>query len=267
MALDAFVMCRCWQDRRTSPPPLPADQIAVDDGYLNPTLPYQGDENLYVAFDQWRRQACEHERMHAADERIANVAGYAFFQETLARAGWEHFPVLDAELPHANGGTMPADAAARVLEELRYLTARADLGELTQLRDAESGDAVWTYINAYEGVMVRLGAETRIGADPAGFFVWDDTVDPPAEVFRAMTFSQRHAGGTGRDLRVEFSDGDRRVVVRVGHHLIGGDETTGPERLEVVTRPVNAPDLAFVVGPLSTVCRAAVETGNPVVWC
>jgi hypothetical protein len=269
MALDAFVRCRCWEEGRTSPPPVPADQIAVDeDGILNPTIPYQGNEELHRAFSLWRRHdACAHEWMEAAWARIGSGGSYALFREALGHAGWHRFPVLKAELPVIFHGMMSAAAAARMLEELRRLTGVVALGERTELRDADTGDVVWTYIAAFDGVVLGLGMEAWLGVDPAGFFIWNPRVDPPVEVFRAIAFTQRYAGGTGRDLRAEFDDGNRRVVLRVGHGLIGGHESTGPARLEVVTRPARVADFANQVEALTTVCRAAVATGNPVIWC
>lgn len=40
-----------------------------------------------------------------------------------------------------------------------------------------------------------------------------------------------------------------------------------PRRLRVDTRPVTAHDFAYIVEPLTAVCTAAIETGNPVIWC
>lgn len=267
MGLDAFVRCRCWEEALTSPPPLPADQIALDEeGFLHPTIPYDGNEQLHHAFYRWREDACAHDRMEAAWERIGSWHSYSLMLTALAHAGWQRFPTLEAELPSTNGGSMPAEAAARVLEELRSFTELADLGERTELLDTETGDVVRTYVPG-SPVFMWLGPQARIGLDPAGFFIWDDTVDPPVEVFRAMAFTQRYAGGTGRDLRAEFSDAERRVVMRIGYHLIGGEGSTGPEHLEVVTRPAQSADFSPTVEALAAVCRAAVATGNPVIWC
>ena len=288
MGLDAFVNCRCWQDGNVTEPPVPRSLI-VDEGE---GLDFSGpDDRMYYKFRSWQRDACAHAGMEMASERISNWGGYRLFQDALSTAGWEHFPTLEAQLPAANGGSMPASDAGQALEELRYFSDQAELGTQTNLVDGESGAEIQTYIADYDGVF-KLSNPWRIGVDPQGFFVWDVFEDPPREVFRAMRCTQQVIGdapdgrrrfrvlrliqdvtGIGPRRRrrlVRITDVDSAAEVTVDTGPVGvdlDDDRRFPRSLEVVTRPVTAEDYDYILEPLTTVCQAAVETGNPVVWC
>jgi hypothetical protein len=260
MGLDAFVHCRCWQDGRAAAPPCAPELIGFDeDGWLSLLLPYDGNEPAHDAFDQWRYSGCAHEDMRFARERVSNWAGYRRFQQALRQAGWSHFPTLYAELPNNNGGRMSAAAAASALEELEHFTGHAALGSEVILVDEATGAVVMRYIAAYEGVTM-LGPGYRAGVDPDGFFVREPDTDPPVTLFSSMRFRQRIVDAQ----RVEFGDGRGAVQVAMPPVHGAGDEP--PEQFRVETRTRTAADFAYVVEPLRTLCRAAVETGNPVVW-
>jgi hypothetical protein len=244
MGLDAFVRCRCWEDGGYQPPPIP---VSVDeDGILSATEPC-GDEE-WRAVDAWKATACPHEDMEAASEHISNWGGYRAFQSALETAGWQHFPTLKAELPNANGGQMPAEASTRAFAELIYFTEHADVGTETVLLDEDTGTEVTAYIAAYHGE-TYFYLDWRAGVSPDGFVVRKDG----QPVFQSMRFEQ-----IGDDL----VDGDQRVKWFMKEPL--GE---GAKRFHVVTRPITTDHFGYVVEPLKILCRASIETGNPVVWC
>jgi hypothetical protein len=266
MGLDAFVRCRCWQDGLVSEPPIPRALISEDsEGYLEPTIPFEGNEELYRAFDQWVESgACPHEDMEQVSVRVSNWSGYRAFQEALSKAGCEHFPVLCAELPNGNGGQMEPELARKALEELEYFRSAADLGPETRLVNGATGDTLAVHIEGYQGVFIWDGSTGhQAGVDPRGFFV-RDLEEPHRERFRAVRLAQRRVG----EQRVEFTDLDRGTTTTI--------RLTGPVQLEpggryptelrVVTESVTAASFAYILEPLTTVFSAAVEIGNPVMW-
>ncbi|XVQ12488.1 hypothetical protein ACQP1W_07995 [Spirillospora sp. CA-255316] len=268
MGLDAYVRCRCLQDGLTTEPPVPAGLIVEDEaGYLDLSVPYEGNEELYEAFDVWReRGACPHEDMEIASVRVSNWYGYRHFQQALRGAGCERFPVLCGELPDANGGQMPPESARRALAELDAFTGAAYLGADTWLVDAESGERLIESIESYEGVFVLDGTTgRRAGVDHRGFFVRDVTVEPHREEFRAVHFTQETAG----EGRVRFRDLDSGTELTVP--LAGPVHADGqgryPRHLRVDTVLARAADFSYIVESLREVFRASVETGNPVSWC
>ena len=268
MGLDAFVRCRCLQDGLTTEPPVPAELIVEDeDGYLALSLPYDGNEDKYAAFDQWRSErACPHKDMEIATVRVSNWGGYRHFQEALRSAGCERFPVLCNELPEANGGHMPSESARRALAELDLLTAEGRLGATTWLLDADTGERLIQSIGAYGGVFVLDGhTGRRAGIDPKGFFVQDVTTEPHREEFRAVHFTQERVGESC--VRLRDLDSGTEATVRLIQPVRADKEGRYPRHLRVETVPSKAEDFAYIIEPLREVFRASVATGNPVTWC
>lgn len=240
---------------------MPRELITADGEDL--ALPYKGNEELFAAFDGWVHSgACVHPDMEYASARVSNWSGYRMFREALARAGWEHFPVLRAELPQGNGGELEPEAARAVLEELRYFREEARLGSETVLVD-DTGEVVVTYVAAYEGVFFWDGTYGRqVGADPRGLFVRGSGT----ELFRARRCLHEPLGPSGRGVLLRLTDLDtgEAVELELGQPVAGQDR---PVRLEVEERPVTAGRYDYILRPLTEVCEASVAIGNPVEWC
>ena len=90
MGLDAFVRCRCWEEGRTSPPPMPV-VLDEDDGVLAPDVAGEVATDDWLKVDGWVATACAHEDMHATWERISNWAGYP---QPAARPGQDRLGAL-----------------------------------------------------------------------------------------------------------------------------------------------------------------------------
>src|SRR4029453_19048216 len=192
MGLDASVLCTCYREGRTTPPPFNPELLVFDDdGWPDLDRPYDGNEERYGRFDSWLRTCCEHEDMEAASVRVSNWDGYRAFQAALAQAGWERFPTLHQELPKVNGGTTTPAAAARALEELAAFRQHTDLGHNWSLVDTDTGEPVARYLAAYDGKLVLGSREgLDIGLDPRGGFMLSHH-HPARELFRAMRLGQR----------------------------------------------------------------------------
>ncbi|MCP2342855.1 hypothetical protein [Actinomadura rupiterrae] len=256
MGLDAFVLCRCWQDGRTSEPPVPRDLVATDE-----YGPYVEQESQEAVFAAWKADACPHDDMEIASERIANWGGYRCLQQAMETAGWERFPVLRKYLPDGNGGVLPAERAREALDELASFRACSDVGHETVLLDEDTGIVLAANIRAYGGVFVWDGmAKRRVGVDERGLFVVDET---DRELFRARRFTQRRV----RAGRIRFRVEDSTETTLDLTSAIGEQDGSYPERLTVVERPLGGAYFDYAVQPLRKVCEASAETGNPVVWC
>src|SRR5215470_12743901 len=109
MGLDAFVRCNCVKEGKAAFPPF-MDKVTFDtEGYVELIPSEAANEELEQKLDSW--QWCEHEDRKFAREHISNWSGYRFFQQSLGKLGWEHFPNLKEYLPDANGGSLPANIA------------------------------------------------------------------------------------------------------------------------------------------------------------
>ena len=282
MTLDAFVVCNCYKEGKTTPFPLPELVKYLnwnEDGYLRFDLPIENSKEAHEIYRKWEQKACKHEYMYYARECISNWAGYRLFQQALAQIGWEHLPTLRAELPEFNAqGHMLAEASAQMLVELASLKARENWGTNVFLIDSETGKKIHSYIAVYQGVLMadrHQGVE--IGFDPHGFFIREmENEDLPAslprrEFFRAMGLEQRLLSNdeNGYPLVVEYyNPGTGERFDSATGITSGGVKPPWkcPSLMHVEERPIGPNDFAYVIEPLEIVCKASVETGNAVIW-
>lgn len=288
MGLDAFVRCNCWQEGRTTVPPVPLELLYMDqrESKLTLTLPWKGNEEMYRALSQWEYDCCDHRNMEYAAVRISNWAGVRLFQQTITGRGQEKYPILLAGLPNLNGGQMSSVDAAKALEELRHFREHAELGQNVFLVDEESGDEIHEYVADYGGIFAFDGnAHIRIGFDRDGIFV-QDTHSPSAyEVFRARRVAQHlpepppTAAGYRGSVELVNLDNDERFVCPMAIQGLqipwpdgqwwnpnGGLRFAYPRRLGVIERKITATDFAYITKPLEEIFRASVAIDTPVQW-
>lgn len=132
MGLDATVRCRCFEEGKLKPGPVPVEDLYIDeDGYLSSkTLDeayrkydtrrfYARYDGLERAFDAWLSDCCDHEDGEYCSERVSNWTGCAQFCSLVKEAGGEaRFPLLSKLLPDGNGGIYPVEKARAALAEL-----------------------------------------------------------------------------------------------------------------------------------------------------
>ncbi|MEZ6026230.1 MAG: hypothetical protein R3E85_08615 [Planctomycetota bacterium] len=282
MGLDASVGCNCMRDGKAKPCPV-GPVLLGEEGYWQLDLPWESHQREHVAFDVWRRTACEHEDMDAAGERVANWSGVSLFREALHAVGAEKFPALLSELPSANGGQTDAAACATILAELERFECLETVRRGTFLVNSETGDRLHEYVAAHEGVIVLCGRSgLDAGFDPHGVFIRERE---GRELFRAQRVAQRlldpgrtrrHKGG-----RAEFTNletGERAVLkITISGRIIpyedgswtdrkGRVRSEYPSRLHVEEQDEVPADFAYITAPLRKLCEAALATGNPIRW-
>ena len=285
MGLDATVMCNCIQDGLKVPDEF-ADVFAIDgDGYPSLMIDYDGNEEKYHRFDKWVQEACPHDDMDIASERIANWYGVSLFRNELAHQNATgRLDTLLRELPNANGGCTSPEDAATMLQELRIFKETDGVKQKFVLVNEQTGDAVWEYIPQYEGKMIQSGSEgIQLGLDEAGFLI---QTTQGQTVFRSSRFKQSLKNKEGTEnhgnAEVEYIDLNSHQFF-VCCTAISGEQirwSNGewenekgqvrfeyPKHFYTETRDREVDEFQYIIEPLSAICEASVKTGNPIRWC
>lgn len=275
MGLDASVMCNCYRDGKATACPFPEDFYVDEDGFPAVRIADFDDSEKSDEFDEWLATCCEHPNMDYRSVFIANWRGYQSFRDALGQFGWDHFPILYAELPAGNEGVTSAKAASAALHELSFFKARGDGIPKIFLVNTETGGIIGASMleqNNPFGLDARTGL--TIGFDEDGFFI-RDAWELNRELFRAMRFEQRivEADGLDKPQQYEYIDmeHDRHYVcstpIRVFERAdLGQLKQVYPSKMHVEKRAVDAAYFDYILQPLIAIFEAAVETGNPVRW-
>jgi hypothetical protein len=284
MGLDASVMCNCFRDGKITPPPFPLEWLALDaEGYINLKDGFNSDENWSKQY-VWQKSCCEHEDMNFVSERISNWTGCRQFQEALEELGWQYFPVLQEELPNANGGKTSSEASAKALQELDAFVSTGEIGTKTVLVDSATGEGLYEYVAAYDGIFILDGTRgINVGIGEFDFFAVD--AKSRKDLFRATRIRQFNKSGkkvSGDSDELIWEDLDTGKLFESGI-AIHGEQTPWedgnwekpdgrcnfkyPSAFHVERQKRLVSDFAFIVQALRTVFQASIKTGNPVRWC
>jgi len=277
MGVDASVRCNCWERGLAKSTPL-ASRIVIDkEGY--PSLKNEDDPD-FGAFWEWLQTCCAHPDMNQVSEHLANWHGYREFQRALHQAGGaDRFPTLIASLPEANGGLATAGLAPRMLAELSDFEQSAHFGLRFVLVDSNLGHELRSASAPHHFVRT---SELHLGLDAEGFFV----VSKDAEVlFRSKRFTQTMLAPEGPDpvrsgpvLLVDLDSGkDFRCEIAMPGPAIawpdgrmqndaGQFRSSYPSAVHFERRDHASTHFNYIIEPLRILCRAAIETGNPIRW-
>ena len=152
MGLDAFVRCRCFEEGKLKPGPIPFEDLYIDDEdhicskFLDQKLEELGSkqfEELYgdleSDFLDWMDNACEHEYGEICSENVGNFCGLSNIYAVLSSdEGESKYPLLNTMLPNSNDGLYPVEKAQPTLDELdRFIEDHAKI-QGYQLIDEET---------------------------------------------------------------------------------------------------------------------------------
>lgn len=288
MGLDAYVHCNCYCEGKTTPFPLPhlkEYMTIVDSGELQLHLDHNAHNDDHEMFEEWKQTACEHPGMMIW-ERISDWAGYRYFQQALEDIGWSNFPTLEAELPEANAGFTAPEQSAIILDELGIFRQLAKDRELPFLINTTTGEVVYNYVEAYQGVFL-WSKHYWLGVDANGFFIakspdrqrrkeMGGLIDESDMLFRSMRFEQRfldeQVDGMRRNVQYYDADTEDRFtcdipisdLTKISETDVNIDQ---PYILHVETRKVDVSDYAFILNALTNICQLSVQMGHPIIWC
>ncbi|MGB1285456.1 MAG: hypothetical protein ACPG7F_02890 [Aggregatilineales bacterium] len=282
MGLGAFVYCNCYKEGRTKPFPLPdlEQYFYIDaNSYMSLRLDWDKYRDEYRRVDLWIQNACEHENMHYVSKHIGRWRFYSSLKETLAMMDWNNFPTLQAELlSHVELINNPksfttADKATKMLEEL-VLFRRIYRPEVPVAIETKTGEVICEGDPLKQGKGWFFITNVGLALDRQGIFIEADGI----EKFRSMRLHQKvlaywYDDVSGTPRQVEFRDLDTQQRFIWEHALSKEKVESGkmtvsyPESVHLEYRILDTSKYESMLEALETVCKASVETGNPVVWC
>lgn len=291
MGLDAFVRCRCFEEGRVSQPPVPMEDLYVDEeGYIaSRTLCSEYERLGYKMFyerhgeleDQlrsWSEACCSHEDMHLCDEWVCNISGWSKLRWLFQALG-EETPILGGMLPTANGGTFPSKFADAALNELAVIEGRLPQllpGTYTDLVSLAEGIVRWRHYDgeAYDwrhhysrledGRFSYWNDRQSLGpSGPADFSsahfkatLIEGKIDRYHNMERKGTVLLEDLEGKSPDFTMRwwsFCQVDSMFKEEPVEYLVkrGSDEEWGRWKIGIIRR----------------LLEASKETGNPIHWC
>ena len=158
MGLDAFVRCRCFEEGKLKPGPIPFEDLYIDDeDYISSKFLDQKRKELSSEqfrerygdlesdFLDWMDSACEHEYGEICSERVGNFCGLLSIDAVLSSdEGESKYPLLNNMLPDGNGGLYPVEKAQPTLNELdRFIEEHAKV-QGYQLIDEETHKVIFS---------------------------------------------------------------------------------------------------------------------------
>ena len=280
MGLDASVRCRCFEEGKLKPGPVPFEDLYIDEeGYLSSRKLSSAHSKygyrqyrarygeLDDAFEKWADHACEHEFGDYCTEWVSNWAGVAAFECRVEEAGGEaEFPLLSKMLPRGNGGIYPVELAKSTLEELdRFIEKVTDIDEWV-LCDCETEDEVWTQTDGGSFTWM-YSYNQRIGMIGGKVFF-----EGPGSSYVETTHFRQEPVGRGDNngylkMRIVCLDCDAETEA---FDLLGPEDAPKVQREFYVTSK-KAPFLwegkYWTAERIRNLLVASIETGNPIRWC
>lgn len=281
MGLDASVRCRCFEEHKLRPGPVPYEDLYIDgEGYLSSRTIDDAYSRftqrqvkaryweLEEAFRVWSDHPCEHEFGEICTERVGNWSGVAMFDHWCSVIGEDRLPILSHILPDGNGGTFPAEMAEAALAELDVFDVELDrlmeANPTTTLIDVSTGKEAWSP----EDGRMDIFASGMDKADMAEgeFRVVDDWFRKGEVLFASTHFTHEYINDPtwkGKHRRYVLTD----LVSGKSIECSEGFEFCSAERTEFVIGSRKAWCWTFANAALRNLLNASLETGNPIRWC
>ena len=170
MGLDAFVRCKCFEEGKLKPGPIPFEDLYIDDEdhicskfldqkreELSFELFWERYGDLECDFLDWTHSACEHKNGAICSESVGYFCGIFSIDAVLSSdKGESKYPLLNNMFPNSNDCLYPVEKAQPTLDELdRFIEEHSKI-QGYQLIDEEThkiifsraiDDGFWMYGN------------------------------------------------------------------------------------------------------------------------
>lgn len=276
MGYDAFVLCNCYKEGKTSDPPYP-DFIRISDEGIDLDLQnvdtFDSEEklNIYIEFDQWKATGCSHENMRYANESIANSSGMVDFITALEEQNGEmKFPVLMKCLESRNERSISSEMSGHILEELLKLE-KSNFSEEKVLLQLKDSDTRLQSTNTDHHLVFRWSGNNKENfcIDQNGFSIIENRkyfwIEKSVEVFRSSDFKQL----TKRNGQFCFVDCATGKNFSTRSKILPNDNSAPLAEYHFIVRKEQVSFIAEygrIIYALKQLTNASIETGNQIIW-
>lgn len=276
MGLDAFVPCNCFKEGKTSEPPVDREWIIQDEGYYSLNPLYSKDMDLDNKIYKWSQNCCEHPFMHIS-ERISNWSGIRLFQQAMNTIGIDNFPILNTELPDVNGGYLTVENAKKALAELDIFEKRIVTINNIYLINVDSGEAVYEYIDAYDGKVI-FSKPYSLGFNINGLYIVES--DSNKILFQGKSVQQKvYYYPQWLKIITKITPIKLRPIRKVcwidtatknhfytkfGLSIYNGNY---PKEFTIKEQPTDIFNYQYIIDSLRKMFEASIQMNNPVYWC
>jgi hypothetical protein len=307
MGLDAYVACNCYRDGKTPRPPFADKIMLDENGELGFISPADVGPKEWQALAEWKRGACAHRDMWFASERIGTWGSVGVFSDMMELVGWDRFPSLRQSFGESTQvSAHAATRILEDLNRFDQLTQLGDIARLVDVETGDliaeyigRGSAAFMMRGHIEYAMDAKGfiVRSRQDNDHPHLVLFRSTHFRQEFPRKVGTDSARHSDSASpwhrgalflRKLRparvadeaptVDFIDCDTGIRLPVHmaiEYEVANPDANGrmrksrkqPHELRVGIRQATPSDFSYIVGCLTRLCEASVETGNPICWC
>jgi hypothetical protein len=272
MDYEAFVVCDCYQQGKTTDPPY-KEYVRFDKKGLNIYIPkaiWKQDKEIgsgmEAEFYTWRMNACEHEDMELELEFFSSSWAWFDFMSFIKEAGGEKkFPVLIKYLPVASGGILRASLAPAILKELSLIDTLRTVKERFTFVEKESGDVLATS-SSDEPLFIMCAYKHNFYLDKSGFFIVPNIYGKDRmkmELFRSTNFVQ-HSLGIGKYTYTDISTGCSIECTHCIYPMRGLEPIVDYE-FEIRREP-DYDWVDEIINSLKILAEASQKTKNPIHW-
>ncbi len=273
MGYDAFVICTCYQEGKTTEPPH-KEFLRFDQEGLHLDVPSElWDQNkeivlqMHAAFNKWLATACKHKDMRQISQRLANITDMAWFRQIIEILGGSTaYPTLTQYLPNTNCGILPSSAAQQALDELFLLENEQSTEKIITLSEISTNRTIFS-INAEDHEVLAYtnynGKKQTYGLSKNGFYIGEHGQSAYSVMFQSKDFIQKPV--SKGYLFIDIPSGRNFTAVKEIYPY--SENPKKDYKFKVKAKRVLVADrYQFLISSLKQLAKVSIASGNPVHW-
>jgi len=282
--LDAYVHCNCYEEGKTTEPPVDRALIyQYNDTWLGVRYPKGMSQEESRALDdkmyEWEKNCCQHPYRRICDVRVGNLSGIEKFCDAVVKAGGypNKYPTLTSIIPRNNDGFVEASQFSQVLTELEDFCNHLEQQVGVFVVDVKTGNTIFSCVQPTL-ISWSKAEKINVGFDREGLFVVETDDKATFDYFLDM----KGSNGIANVIAIEKfrSKHFTRKLLTDRDWVLLTDVATNKQcrvkfpplfpkievlEFKVITRSFKSSDF-LAIEALRKLLNASINTGNPIHW-